>query len=87
MAKRPGANNRSFYKGEKYSALVTKARYTIDWEERRKLYDEAQRVLFDEVPCVPLVTVPDFRVLAKGVSGYTIYPAGGEYFREVEVAK
>jgi peptide/nickel transport system substrate-binding protein len=83
----PGANNRSFYKGEKYHQLVTKARYTIDWDERVKMYAEAQRILFDDVPCVPLVTVPDFRVLAKGVKGYTIYPAGGEYFREVSVTK
>ena len=83
----PGANNRSFYKGEKYHQLVTRARYTIPWNERAEMYAEAQRILFEEVPCVPLVTVPDFRVLARGVSGYTIYPAGGEYFREVRVAK
>jgi len=83
----PGANNRSFYKGEEYSRLVTKARYTVDWDERVKLYADAQRILFDEVPCVPLVTVPDFRVLRGDVRGYTIYPAGGEYFREVRFEK
>jgi len=86
-ARRPGANNRSFYKSDEYSALVTKARHTLDWDKRLELYHEAQRVLFEDVPCVPLVTVPDFRVLAPGVSGYTIYPAGGEYFRDVKVAR
>jgi len=83
----PGANNRSFYKGEEYSRLVTKARYTANWDERVKLYAAAQRILFEEVPCVPLVTVPDFRVLQGDVRGYTIYPAGGEYFREVHFVK
>jgi len=83
----PGANNRSFYTSEEYHQLVTKARYTIDWAEREKLYHQAQRLLFEDVPCVPLVTVPDYRVLGPGVSGYTIYPAGGEYFRDVKVAR
>jgi len=31
--------------------------------------------------------VPDFRVLRAEVRGYTIYPAGGEYFRHVSFAK
>ena len=83
----PGANNRSFYRDDVYSAIITQARYTTVWSERVKLYAAAQRQLFEDVPCIPLVTVPDFRVLAKGVSGYTIYPAGGEYFREVKIAR
>lgn len=86
-AKTPGAENRSFYKDDEYSALITKARFTTAWSERVKLYAAAQRKLFEDVPCVPLVTVPDFRILANGVSGYTIYPAGGEYFREVKIAR
>jgi hypothetical protein len=36
---------------------------------------------------VPLVTVPDLRVLRRNVRGYTIYPAGGEYFRHVSFEK
>ncbi|MEM8885245.1 MAG: ABC transporter substrate-binding protein [Planctomycetota bacterium] len=83
----PGANNRSFYTSEAYHQLVSKARSVPVWEEREKIYHEAQRLLFEDMPCVPLVTVPDFRVLAKGVTGYTIYPAGGEYFRAVQVNK
>jgi peptide/nickel transport system substrate-binding protein len=80
-------NNRSFYTSEEFHQLVYKARHILDWAEREKLYDAAQRLLFEDMPCVPLVTVPDFRVLANGVTGYTIYPAGGEYFREVRVPK
>ena len=83
----PKSQNRSFYRDDEYSALITRARFTTEWSERVTMYAEAQRMLFEDVPCVPLVTVPDFRVLAKGVSGYTIYPAGGEYFREVKIAR
>jgi peptide/nickel transport system substrate-binding protein len=81
------ANNVSFYRGEKVHSLLLAAQRSYDLKERVRLYHEAQRILFEEVPTVPLVTVPDFRILRREVSGYTIYPAGGEYFREVSIAK
>ena len=80
----PGvANNTSFYKGERVHQRLLEAQRTYDWNVRVKLYREAQEILLKEVPVVPLATVPDFRVLRKEVRGYTIYPAGGEYFRHV----
>lgn len=81
---RPGtASNVSFYRSEKYHELVSKARFALDAKERVKLYEEAQRIAFDEVPMVPLMTMPELRVLSPGVKGYVIYPAGGEYFHGV----
>ncbi len=77
------ANNLSFYKGERVHELLVEAQRTYDWQRREQLYKEAQEILFEEAPTVPLVTVPDFRALRKDVRGYTIYPAGGEYFRHV----
>jgi len=77
------AQNVSFYMSDAFSKLVTQARYTIGWEKRKALYAAAQRIAFEDVPVVPLVTVPDFRILAPNVTGYSIYPAGGEYFRDV----
>jgi len=77
------ANNVSFYKGERVHQRLLDAQRTYDWNVREKLYRQAQEILLNEVPVVPLATVPDFRVLRKEVRGYTIYPAGGEYFRHV----
>jgi peptide/nickel transport system substrate-binding protein len=81
------ANNVSFYRGEEASRLLSAAREEYDPKERVRLYHEAQRILFDEVPTVPLVTAPEFRILRREVAGYWIYPAGGEYFRTVSFAK
>ena len=81
------ANNVSFYQGERVHKLLLEAQAVSAWEVRQRLYWEVQDILFDEVPVVPLVTVPDFRVVRKDVRGYTIYPAGGEYFRHVSLAK
>lgn len=79
------AENRSFYKGEEVHRLLLEAQRTSDWPTRERLYHEAQRLLFRDVPVVPLATVPDYRVLRTTVEGYEIYPAGGEYFRHVRL--
>jgi peptide/nickel transport system substrate-binding protein len=81
------ANNVSFYTGERVHNLLVKAQRSFDWSVREMAYHEAQDQLLDDVPVVPLVTVPDLRVLRRNVRGYTIYPAGGEYFRHVSFEK
>ncbi len=83
----PPAQNVSFYRGDRVHNLLVEAQRSYDWPTRAKLYEDAQAVLFDEVPALPLATVPDFRVVRMDVRGYTIYPAGGEYFRHVSFAK
>jgi peptide/nickel transport system substrate-binding protein len=81
------ANNLSFYKGERVHDLLLEAQRTYDWHRREWLYHQVQEILHEEAPTVPLATVPDFRVVRKDVRGYTIYPAGGEYFRHVSFAR
>jgi len=84
----PGkSNNLSFYTGERVHKLLLEAQRTYVWDQRERLYHRVQRIVFDEVPVLPLVTVNDFRVLHEDVRGYTIYPAGGEYFRDVGFAR
>jgi len=85
-ATKPG-NNRAFYRGDRVHNLLTEAQRVLDWAQREALYGDAQDILFDEVPTVPLVTAPDLRIVRKNVRGYTIYPAGGEYFRQVSFAR
>ncbi len=84
----PGqSNNLSFYMGERVHKLLIEAQSTYVWDHRERAYHDAQRILFEEVPVLPLATVNDFRVLAEDIRGYTIFPAGGEYFRDVGFAK
>ena len=73
------ANNVSFYRGEKVHELLVRARTNPVQAERVKLYEDAQRILFDEVPMIPLITMPEMRAVSRRVNGYLIYPAGGEY--------
>jgi peptide/nickel transport system substrate-binding protein len=81
------ANNLSFYKGDRVHELLIEAQRSYDWHRRERLYKQAQEILLEEAPTVPLATVPDFRAVRKDVRGYTIYPAGGEFFRHVSFAR
>jgi ABC-type transport system substrate-binding protein len=49
------ANNISFYRSKEVSGLIDQARLTHDETERDRLYGEAQRLIFRDVPMVPLV--------------------------------
>ncbi len=78
----PGrSNNVSFYQSERVHRLLIEAQRSSEWARREYLYHKVQEIVFEEAPVVPLATVRDFRILREEVRGYTIYPAGGEYFR------
>ena len=64
---------------------MTRARFGLDQAERIRLYQEAQRLVFEEVPMIPLMTMPEMRVLSPRVKGYVVYPAGGEYLHDVKL--
>lgn len=52
------------------------AKVTPDFEARKKLYDDAQSILQDELPIIYLYHQPWPFVLAKGVKGFTPLPTG-----------
>ena len=81
------SNNLSFYRSERVHRLLLEAQQVYQLSKRVELYRKVQEIVFEECPVVPLVTVPDFRVLRRNVRDYTIYPAGGEYFRLVSFSK
>ncbi|MED3912784.1 ABC transporter substrate-binding protein [Peribacillus simplex] len=49
-----GSSIRMHYESEKLQSLLTKARQTMDNEERMKIYEQAQQFLVEESPWVPL---------------------------------
>lgn len=79
------ANNVSFYTDEAVHALLLAARETTDRAARMKLYAEAQKRIHEDAPMLPLVTLPEIRVLSKRVRNYAIHPAGGEFLGPVRL--
>jgi peptide/nickel transport system substrate-binding protein len=81
------ANNVSFYRGEAFHQLVAKARTSYDPSERNRLYAEAARIAFDEVPLVPLIAMPRMAATLSKVTGFVLDPISSPRFAWVSLAE
>lgn len=77
--------NRSFYANEEVDALLEEARQEGNNERRLELYQEAQQIIIDEAPIVPLY----HSVLLAGsrdeVKGFYQFPSSFPYLRDVTI--
>jgi peptide/nickel transport system substrate-binding protein len=75
--------NYTEYSNPRVDALLTEALGIVDFEKRKRLYDEVQRILWEEGPEV----VPYFRnyvsAVRKNVKGYKLIPVQYVDLREV----
>lgn len=71
-----GALNDSKYCNPEVDRLLNAARVTPDVEERKKLYDEAQAILMDELPIIYIYHQPWPFVTSAKVSGFEPSPDG-----------
>ena len=63
-------NNKTGWEDAAYDAIMEKANSTNDQEERYKLLQEAERVLIDNMPIIPLYTYVRAYQLSPDVKGY-----------------
>ncbi|NUP04636.1 MAG: peptide ABC transporter substrate-binding protein [Polyangiaceae bacterium] len=68
MAKSP--NNRTGWSSAEFESLVAKARRTADTAESMKLYREAEKILADEVPKLPLYFYSKTTLVKPYVKGF-----------------
>jgi oligopeptide transport system substrate-binding protein len=68
MAKSP--NNRTGWSNAKYDALVQRARSTADVKESMRLYREAEGILAEEVPKIPLYFYTKSTLIKPYVKGF-----------------
>lgn len=68
------AGNRAFYKNDKVDELVRKAASINDKAEREKLYQEAQKIVIDEVPYLYLYQKDFLLPISKNVKGFVYNP-------------
>jgi len=64
----------TFYKNAEYDKLINDARQISDAAEREALYQEAERILMTDAPCIALYTYRDFRVMNNRVQGQVLNP-------------
>lgn len=71
-----GALNDSKYCNAQVDELLDKARTTPDVATRQELYDQAQKILQEDLPLIYIYHQPWPFVLAADVEGFTPYPDG-----------
>lgn len=75
----PSGFNRVGFGNAESDALIEKIQTTLDQEERNKLYQQFQRLLYDEQPMVFLYQVPNFLLIHKRFNA-AVYPILPNYF-------
>lgn len=72
----PEGQNRGYYSNPRVDQLIEEGRATFDRERRKQIYGEVQRIIQEDMPYVSLYHQINVAVMDKGLTGYTMYPAG-----------
>ncbi|MDQ3236934.1 MAG: ABC transporter substrate-binding protein [Actinomycetota bacterium] len=80
------ALNIAYYKNPEVDKLLQKGQSTIVESEREKAYMEAQELLVEDTPWVPIAYAKPPLGFQKNVQGYQASPTGGEAFNTVTLS-
>jgi peptide/nickel transport system substrate-binding protein len=75
-----GKWNQQKYANARVDELLESGRRTLDRDERRRIYAEAQRIITEEAPMVFLYANHQSAALRDGVVGYTVHPTASTIF-------
>ncbi|MGE5701179.1 MAG: peptide ABC transporter substrate-binding protein [Clostridia bacterium] len=67
-----GANNDTRWENKKYAELLTQSDYESDPEKRRKLLGQAEQILMDEMPVIPIYHYLQGHLKSDRVSGILV---------------
>jgi peptide/nickel transport system substrate-binding protein len=75
-----GSNARFFYDNAEVADLLEKAKVEMDAAKRKSLYEQAQQLIADDVPMVPLYNNKSLAAANKHVKGFNGAPSTSHYF-------
>jgi peptide/nickel transport system substrate-binding protein len=78
-----GFANTMRYRNERVDALLDQARTIYDVETRKRLYAEAQQMIVDDLPMVPLMFGAEYAALRSVVHGFEWIPDQIPRFRDL----
>lgn len=79
------ASNRAHYSNPEFDKLVEEGRRTLDPHKRMQIYFEAQKLLIQDQPWVPLFMQITKTAVAKRVQGVTVFPTGGLLLNDASI--
>ncbi|WP_342514490.1 ABC transporter substrate-binding protein [Sporosarcina sp. FSL K6-1522] len=79
-----GSNNYTYYKNDDLHKLLIEAQTEVDEDKRNELYKQAQEIIHEEAPWVPLAHSTPLIGGAKELTGYVPHPTGSDLLSNVE---
>ncbi|MEK3989002.1 ABC transporter substrate-binding protein [Robertmurraya sp. FSL R5-0851] len=79
-----GSNNYSYYQNQEVHDLLVAAQSTADQAEREKLYKEAQVLIKEDAPWIPLVHSQPALAGKANLTGFLPHPTGSDILSTVE---
>ncbi|PIQ23631.1 ABC transporter substrate-binding protein [bacterium (Candidatus Blackallbacteria) CG17_big_fil_post_rev_8_21_14_2_50_48_46] len=77
------AANYAFYQSQAVHELLVKARTVYDQSERTQLYEQAQVLIKQDAPWVPLFHSTQMMATLAGVEGFYLHPVGEKKFNSI----
>ncbi|MGC9329693.1 MAG: ABC transporter substrate-binding protein, partial [Candidatus Hinthialibacter sp.] len=72
----PDGRNRGRYSNPRIDELTEAGYQTINFEERKKIYSEIQKILAEDLPYIFLWYPHNIVVMNEAIKGFTLYPDG-----------
>lgn len=80
-----GSNNYTYYSNEEVHELLISAQSETNEEKRNDLYKQAQAIIHEDAPWVPLAHSTPLLAAKKGVTDYFPHPTGSESLINVSI--
>lgn len=80
-----GSNNYTYYSSDEAHELLVAAQSETDEEKRNELYKQAQIIIHEDAPWVPLAHSTPLLAAKKGVTDYLPHPTGSESLINVSI--
>jgi len=80
-----GARNRNAFYSKEFDVLLDKAAATVDFKERMRLYNQAYKIIFDQVAIIPLLHYQNVFAANKKVKGLYADPVEMVHFEEIYI--
>lgn len=79
-----GSNNYSFYSNDKVHDILIAAQSEVDEDKRNELYAQAQEIIFEDAPWVPLAHSTPLLAGNADLVNFTPHPTGSDRLNEVD---
>ena len=80
-----GSNNYSYYSNDEVHDLLIAAQSEVDENKRIELYKQAQVIIQDDAPWVPLAHSTPLLAAKAGVKGFLPHPTGSDKLHKVSI--